>query len=85
MSEAMSKLEWSIEQLINLKRLANGLDDIKDYVNGLRERVKELEISNEKKEQLLGLLDQWVLMLHGFVIETLINELGKTTKESTKG
>jgi len=85
MSEAMSKLEWSIEQLGNLKRLANELDDIKDYVNGLRERIKDLGIDDKKKEQLLGLLDQWVLMLHGFVIETLINELGKTTKESTKG
>jgi len=85
MSEAMSKLEWSIEQLSNLKRLANELDDIKDYVNGLRERIKDLGIDDKKKEQLLGLLDQWVLMLHGFVIETLINELGKTTKESTKG
>ena len=85
MSEAMSKLQWTIEQLSNLKKMASELDDIKDYVNGLRERVKDLNISNEKKEQLIGLLNQWVLMLHGFVIETLINELGKTSKELTKG
>jgi len=85
MSEAMSKLQWTIEQLSNLKKMASELDDIKDYVNGLRERVKDLGIDDKKKEELIGLLNQWVLMLHGFVIETLINELGKTSKELTKG
>ena len=85
MSEATSKLQELIDLLSKLKRTASELDDIKDYVNGLRERVKDLGISNEKKEQLLGLLNQWVLMLHGFVIETVINDLDKATKELNKG
>ena len=85
MSEAVSKLQELIDLLVKLRRTASELDDIKDYINGLRERVKDLEISNEKKEQLIGLLNQWVLMLHGFVIETVINDLDKATKELTKG
>ena len=85
MSEAVSKLQELIDLLVNLKRTANELGDIKDYVNGLRERVKDLNISNEKKEQLIGLLNQWVLMLHGFVIEDVVSNLDKATKELTKG
>jgi len=85
MSEAVSKLQELIDLLVKLRRTASELDDIKDYINGLRERVKDLEISNEKKEQLIGLLNQWVLMLHGFVIEDVISDLDKATKELTKG
>ena len=85
MSEATNKLQELIELLSKLRRTASELDDIKDYVNGLRERVKGLGISNEKKEQLIGLLNQWVLMLHGFVIEDVISDLNKATKELTKG
>jgi len=85
MSEATNKLQELIELLSKLRRTASELDDIKDYVNGLRERVKGLGISNEKKEQLIGLLNQWVLMLHGFVIEDVINDLNKATKELNKG
>jgi len=85
MSEAVSKLQELIDLLVKLKRTASELDDIKDYINGLRERVKDLGISNEKKEQLIGLLNQWVLMLHGFVIEDVISDLDKATKELNKG
>ena len=85
MSEAVSKLQELIDLLVKLKRTASELDDIKDYINGLRERVKDLGISNEKKEQLIGALNQWVLMLHGFVIEDVISDLDKATKELTKG
>jgi len=85
MSEAINKLQELIDLLVKLRRTASELDDIKDYVNGLRERVKDLGISNEKKEQLIGALNQWVLMLHGFVIEDVISDLDKATKELAKG
>jgi len=85
MSEAVSKLQELIDLLVKLRRTASELDDIKDYVNGLRERVKDLSISNEKKEELIRLLNQWVLMLHGFVIEDVISDLDKATKELAKG
>ena len=85
MSEAINKLQELIDLLVKLRRTASELDDIKDYINGLRERVKDLDISNEKKEQLLGLLSQWILMLHGFVIEDVISDLDKATKELNKG
>jgi len=85
MSEAIDKLQELIDLLVKLRRTASELDDIKDYINGLRERVKDLGISNEKKEQLIGALNQWVLMLHGFVIEDVISDLDKATKELAKG
>jgi hypothetical protein len=54
-------------------------------VNGLRERVRDLSIDDKRKEELIGLLNQWLIMLHGYVIEAVINELNKTAEESTKG
>jgi ABC-type uncharacterized transport system ATPase subunit len=69
----------------SLRRTASALDDIKDYVNGLRERVRDLSIDDRRKEELIGLLNQWLIMLHGYVIEAVINELNKTTEETTKG
>jgi len=85
MSGAESKIQNLIDMLGDLRRTASALDDIKDYVNGLRERVRDLAIDDRRKEELIGLLNQWLIMLHGYVIEAVINELNKTTKEPTKG
>jgi hypothetical protein len=85
MSGAESKIQNLIDMLGDLRRTASALDDIKDYVNGLRERVRDLAIDDRRKEELIGLLNQWLIMLHGYVIEAVINELNKATKESTKG
>jgi len=85
MSGAESKIQNLIDMLGDLRRTASALDDIKDYVNGLRERVRDLAIDDRRKEELIGLLNQWLIMLHGYVIEAVINELNKTTKETTKG
>jgi hypothetical protein len=85
MSGAESKIQNLINMLGDLRRTASALDDIKDYVNGLRERVRDLAIDDRRKEELIGLLNQWLIMLHGYVIEAVINELNKTTKESTNG
>jgi hypothetical protein len=85
MSGAENKIQNLIDMLGDLRRTASALDDIKDYVNGLRERVRDLAIDDRRKEELIGLLNQWLIMLHGYVIEAVINELNKTTEESTKG
>ena len=85
MSGAESKIQNLIDMLGDLRRTASALDDIKDYVNGLRERVRDLAIDDRRKEELIGLLNQWLIMLHGYVIEAVINELNKTTQETTKG
>ena len=85
MSEAVGKLQELASLLGSLEKTADGLGIIKDCVNTLRERVKDLSISNEKKEELIRSLNQWVLMLHGFVIEDVINDLNKATKELSKG
>ena len=85
MSGAESKIQNLIDMLGDLRRTASALDDIKDYVNGLRERVRDLAIDDRRKEELIELLNQWLIMLHGYVIEAVINELNKTTKEPTKG
>ena len=85
MSGAESKIQNLIDMLGDLRRTASALDDIKDYVNGLRERVRDLAIDDRRKEELIGLLNQWLIMLHGYVIESVINELNKATKETTKG
>ena len=85
MSGAESKIQNLIDMLGDLRRTASALDDIKDYVNGIRERIKSLSIDDRRKEELIGLLNQWLIMLHGYVIEAVINELNKTTQESTKG
>ena len=85
MSGVESKIQNLIDMLGDLRRTASALDDIKDYVNGLRERVRDLAIDDRRKEELIGLLNQWLIMLHGYVIEAVINELNKTTKEATKG
>jgi ABC-type uncharacterized transport system ATPase subunit len=80
MSEAESKIQNLIDMLGDLRRTTSALDDIKDYVNGLRERVRDLSIDDKRKEELIGLLNQWLIMLHGYVIEAIINELNKATK-----
>jgi len=85
MSGAESKIQNLIDMLGDLRRTASALDDIKDYVNGLRERVRDLAIDDRRKEELIGLLNQWLITLHGYVIEAVINELNKATKEPTKG
>ena len=85
MSGAENKIQNLIDMLGDLRRTASALDDIKDYVNGLRERVRDLAIDDRRKEELIGLLNQWLIMLHGYVIEAVINELNKTTQETTKG
>ena len=85
MSGAENKIQNLIDMLGDLRRTASALDDIKDYVNGLRERVRDLAIDDRRKEELIGLLNQWLIMLHGYVIESVINELNKATKETTKG
>jgi len=85
MNGAESKIQNLIDVLGDLRRMASALDDIKDYVNGLRERVRDLPIDDRRKEELIGLLNQWLITLHGYVIEAVINELNKTTKETTKG
>ena len=85
MSGAENKIQNLIDMLGDLRRTASALDDIKDYVNGLRERVRDLAIDDRRKEELIGLLNQWLIMLHGYVIEAVINELNKATKETTKG
>jgi|MonGeyMetagenome_1017769.scaffolds.fasta_scaffold385453_2 hypothetical protein len=85
MSGAESKIQNLIDMLGDLRRTASALDDIKDYVNGLRERVRDLAIDDRRKEELIGLLNQWLIMLHGYVIEAVINELNKATEKTTKG
>lgn len=85
MSGAENKIQNLIDMLGDLRRTASALDDIKDYVNGLRERVRDLMIDEKRKEELIGLLNQWLIILHGYVIEAVINELNKATEESTKG
>jgi len=85
MSGAESKIQNLIDMLGDLRRTASALGDIKDYVNGIRERIKSLSIDDRRKEELIGLLNQWLIILHGYVIEAVINELNKTTQETTKG
>ena len=85
MSGAENKIQNLIDMLGSLRRTASALDDIKDYVNGLRERVRDLMIDEKRKEELIGLLNQWLIILHGYVIEAVINDLNKATKEPTQG
>jgi hypothetical protein len=84
-SGAENKIQNLIDMLGDLRRMASALDDIKDYVNGLRERVRDLAIDDRRKEELIGLLNQWLITLHGYVIEAVINELNKATEKTTKG
>jgi len=85
MNGAESKIQNLIDMLGDLRRTASALDDMKDYVDGWRERIKDLSIDDRRKEEVIGLLNQWLIMLHGYVIEAVINELNKTTQETTKG
>jgi Ser-tRNA(Ala) deacylase AlaX len=89
MSEAINELRLirsTVETLLDkLGETSNALSDITESVNNLRKKTNELDISEVGKEQLLKMLDQWVMMLNGYVKDSAIRQLNTSLNTLTKG
>jgi hypothetical protein len=89
MSEPINELRLirsTVEALADkLGKTLSALNDITESVNNLRKGINELGISEVGKEQALKALDQLVVLLNGYVKDSIIKELNVTVSNLTKG
>jgi hypothetical protein len=89
MSEPINELRLirsTVETLLGkLGEVSNTLGDITESVNNLRRKINELGISEVGKEQALKALDQLVVLLNGYVKDSIIRELNTSLSTLTKG
>ncbi len=89
MSEPINELRLirsTVEALADkLNKTLSALNDITESVNNLRKGINELGISEVGKEQALKALDQLVVLLNGYVKDSIIKELNVTVSNLTRG